>query len=107
MIDSLFRKTAAEEGWSQGAQIALLLRFLNHHCYRDAFARFLDAERSARPQSRPHNDDGNSSFLSNVAAILQHPGLLLDAEFRCFCLNSRGLLTPAQTAGRWLRWRSA
>ncbi len=104
MIDSLFRQTAAEEGWTQSAQIALLLRFLNHHGHRDAFTRYLNAERTV---PRSSHEDGNSSFLSNVAAILQHPGLILDTEFRRFCRNSRDLLTPAQAAGRWLRWRSA
>ncbi|MDJ0277681.1 hypothetical protein QLH51_12825 [Sphingomonas sp. 2R-10] len=99
MIDTLFRRVAADHGWTDAAQVAVLLRYAAHTGSAAMLQAFLDRERGAA------NDD--DPFQDAVIAILRDPGLVLDASFRRYCAGCRDLLTPRQAAERWCCWRAA
>lgn len=100
MIDTLFRRAAADAGWSDAAQIGVLLRYASHAGSAATLRDFLDRERRA-----PANEV--DAFIDAVIVILRDPGLALDPSFRRYCAGCRDLLAPRQAAERWCRWHVA
>ncbi len=97
MIETLFRRVAAEKGWTDAARIAVLLRYVAQQTAPATFTAFLERAR--------HEDDPAERTVAEVVALLGDPGVALDAAFRDFCARSVDLLTPRQIAERWCCWR--
>lgn len=100
MIDTLFRQAATDAGWSDAAQVGVLLRYAARTGSVATLRVFLDRERRAA-------GDADDPFIEAVIASLRDPGLALDAAFRRYCTGCRDLLTPRQAAERWCCWRCA
>lgn len=101
MPDTLFHQFADSEGWSEAAQIGLLLRYIGTQGDLATFADFLAHCRDSEPGGVI---DPADRFMWEVIERLGNPGLALNAAFQSFCANAFDLFTPRQAAERWCCW---
>lgn len=99
MIHDQFHAMAALRGWPVEKQVTVLLDYI---AGQDSSPAFLDV--LARQESSPAMDRADR-FLWTVADRLQHRGLVLDAAFQLFCLDTFDLFSPDEAAAEWRRRR--
>lgn len=95
----IFTRIAAEQGWTAGTQVEVLLRYIANQSSPDVFGDFL-AEASTEENAQG-GQETNESFLWDVANALQHSGLAHSADFQEVCGNAEDRLTVEQAVESW------
>lgn len=90
--------TAADEGWTEGAQIDVLLQYIENQGASDAFMDFLIGQKWVDDDDDPLP---SNSFMWNLADSLQHAALAHDADFQEFCANVYDTMTIEEAASAW------